>query len=1114
MPFINCLCRAGAKQIPRPRPHGCLRPRTLGRAVGITVSLVLAVVVTANSGGSAVAQSLTKANTATMNTATDWGGTAPTLTGTGVFTNVLSASNAAALTLGGDVSLARLEFQNINGPVTIAAGGTLTLANTGNATNAGIQMSNANLNHDVTINAALVNVGTLHIKGGRTLTLGGGATNIGISSGSGAVVLRTGTFGILGSANLNVGDWSNTQTTGFLVGDNAVVPDLRNVGRTAAGVMRVNGVGAIVSSTNTQDLNVGRDAGGRGLLQLDQGTISVGRNVFVGFSGAGEGILRVNGGTMNINTTLNVGSGSSSFEMIGGVAYFGATTGTAAAITSVGTITLSGGTMGAANNWTSAADMRLGTTNGSVTFQAAGASGTARNISLSGVLSNNGAQAGGLIKTASGTLTLSNANTFSGDTRVDAGTLALANVNAIQNSTLDLGAGAVSFAVSGTNNYALAGLKGSGGLALGANSITVGSGNGETTFSGALSGSASAGMIKVGTGALLLNGASTSFSGSTSITGGRLQIGPSGSLNSTSGVVVNGNGAEFRYNSATPFTRPLTLTQGLLSGTGTINTAVTIGANVVHSPGNSPGFQTVANATWNPGGTYLWEINDWNGTAGNAANGFDQIAVTGTLDVAATSGGPFTIQVAGLTSSNTVGAVPNFNNAARKQFTIATSGSLAGFAGSDFTINTTSFSGSNSLSNGGFAIGQSGNNVVLTYIPSAVYDLSATASAAAIHVGGATTITARITSSTAAVSNPDDLVYAGLALSGGLGTVSPNGTVIAGGSASGGAIFTGTTAGAFTFTPSITSGSNATINTAANAGTAAGVTVSVYNLAAAGLAAQNLSSGTINFGTVLTGTPLAQSLAITNTAPVGSYTERLDAAIGSVDGMAAGSGAISLLAAGGTSTALGVQLASGSAGVASGSVQVNFTSNGDGTSGLGTTSLAPQTVSLVGTILDPAVASFTSSAATTSLLLDFGTLNQASGSQSLSFDLWNLVQTPGYTADLALTSLTSGTGNTSAITTNLTTFNSLAAGASNSWQASLSMANLGSFENSYILSLRSATNGTAFAGDTPQNLTLTVRGAVIVPEPGALVLAAIGLAGAGALASRRRRTHTADAIRA
>jgi len=426
------------------------------------------------------AANITKSDTTTMNTAADWGGSAPTIADHGYFTSVLSAGNAANLSLGGNVSLLRLEFQNINGPVTIAAGNTLTMSGTGNSSDQGIDMMNAALNHNVTINAAIVNTGTIGVKAGRTLTLGGGASNIQRVNGGGSLLLNTGTYGF--NEYLNLGNWANPATTGVVIGNSATasIGAQYSIGRGANGIVRVNGTGAQFTATpGNQDLSVGRD-NTKGLLQVDEGNLTIGRAAFLGNGGSSEGILRINGGTATVGANLNVlmnannaaasgtfevnggtttvggqiilGSGSTAgsadMTVTGGTLYIGrngvgiATSGTGSTTHS---ITLSGGTIGSSTTtggggWSSSANMTLGTVNGDITFQAANALAAARTITLTGILSGSG----GLKKTGAGTLSLGAANTYSGQTRIDAGTLSLTSAGSLNNSSRILvGSGAI-----------------------------------------------------------------------------------------------------------------------------------------------------------------------------------------------------------------------------------------------------------------------------------------------------------------------------------------------------------------------------------------------------------------------------------------------------------------------------------------------------------------------------------------------------------------------------------------------------------------------------------------------------------------------------------------------
>jgi len=175
-------------------------------------------------------------------------------------------------------------------------------------------------------------------------------------------------------------------------------------------------------------------------------------------------------------------------------------------------------------------------------------------------------------------------------------------------------------------------------------------------YTGTISGAGQ--LVKLGAGSLTLSAAQT-YSGTTTVSGGRLVVADTGSFTASSRIVVDGSGAELRYNSAAPLARPLTLIQGILSGTGTIGTAVSIGVNVVLSPGNSPGTQAFTSLLeWAPGGSYQWELNALTGSPGT---NWDLVNVTsGTFDLsslATTSGNQFWLDVVTLDALDATGSL-------------------------------------------------------------------------------------------------------------------------------------------------------------------------------------------------------------------------------------------------------------------------------------------------------------------------------------------------------------------------------------------------------------------------------------------------------------------------
>jgi autotransporter-associated beta strand protein len=144
---------------------------------------------------------------------------------------------------------------------------------------------------------------------------------------------------------------------------------------------------------------------------------------------------------------------------------------------------------------------------------------------VSGAISN--ASNGSVIslsQSGAGTLILSNANYFTGNTRIYSGTLRLGHTNALQAGTLNLDAGD-----TGTLNFGLltnanlGGLAGSRNLSLLNNSsapvaLNIGGGG---AYAGILSGAGS--LIKSGAGIFSLANAST-YTGATTVSGGTLKL--------------------------------------------------------------------------------------------------------------------------------------------------------------------------------------------------------------------------------------------------------------------------------------------------------------------------------------------------------------------------------------------------------------------------------------------------------------------------------------------------------------------------------------------------------------------------------------------------------------
>ena len=155
-----------------------------------------------------------------------------------------------------------------------------------------------------------------------------------------------------------------------------------------------------------------------------------------------------------------------------------------------------------------------------------------------------------------------------------------------------------------------------------------------------------------------------------------------------------------------------------------------------------------------------------------------------------------------------------------------------------------------------------------------------------------------------------------------------------------------------------------------------------YNLAAA-----SITPNPIVLANQRVGGTLQSALTVTNTAPVGSFTEGLNAGFASISGSAivvgnGNGGSITMLPGQqSNNTALALRLDTSSAGAKSGTAVLGLVSDGAGTSNLGQTALAAQTVAISGNVYRLASASAVAPAAVV-------LANQRVGgllSQSLSF---------------------------------------------------------------------------------------------------------------------------------
>lgn len=495
--------------------------------LGVGPSLTNNIVVRAGSSGAATLRTAAAGFTWAGNVSLQRTGTLEATTGTTTFGGVLSGVGNVIKTGNGEIILgsAANTFGNGTAASININAGTLTVATDGALGNAA---------NGVTIGTALTFRADGTFSTARTITPGGAAANIDVTSGN-TLTLNSALGGNVAFEKEGLGTLAfgpgvtSTRTAITTINDGT----LRLSEATSLGI-----ASPISFTTATLDLRNDASTNYAHPLTMVSGTNTI--NVDRAVGGSATGGMHTVGTIALAALTLNT-TGSNGFGLATG------------SVSTTGNSTLNHDAPGALT----VASYDLGGTSGTFTFTQDGDGGDA---TVTGAIAETGTPVYNFTKRGSHTLHLGTAFTTRGTLTVVDGTLDLNNLNVALNSTLTIGGSGLNTAASivtgtgsltlgGTLTYAInsalppANITGNLNLGAATRTFTINDNLSAPTdldIIGAISGPATIGFTKGGTGTLRLSGAGNTFTGLATIQAGAVELNKSsGDAIGIGGLTIN-----------------------------------------------------------------------------------------------------------------------------------------------------------------------------------------------------------------------------------------------------------------------------------------------------------------------------------------------------------------------------------------------------------------------------------------------------------------------------------------------------------------------------------------------------------------------------------------------
>ncbi len=398
------------------------------------------------------------------------------------------------------------------------------------------------------------NIHTVSLADNSTVRLESNINEVIGTAGAGSFIKSgNGTFTLSGSNSFTGGITLNAGTLNL---NSATAPGTGTLIIDGGTIDNTSGVAITLTNNNAQTWGSNFTFGGTNNLNLGTGAVSL----------TGNRTVTIDGGSLTVGGVIDEPASARSLTKAG-----------------PGTLILTGANAYGGNTIISAGTLQIGNggTSGSVAGNIVDNAALVFNRSDSPTFSGAISGTGTLTKLGAGTLTLSGNNTYTGSTAINSGTVQFAQESSLKNTnwtaakfTVASGATAA-FNVGGTGEFtsndfitfaalgsATGGFQSGSTLALDTSNAAGGTFTHASAIANPNGGANLLGLAKLGTGTLILTGAST-YTGGTTVKAGTLQIGAGGTAGSIAGNVVNNAELAFSRSDAVSF-------GGVISGSGNL----------------------------------------------------------------------------------------------------------------------------------------------------------------------------------------------------------------------------------------------------------------------------------------------------------------------------------------------------------------------------------------------------------------------------------------------------------------------------------------------------------------------------------------------------------------